>query len=697
MARSVASAVENNFVKGLITEATGLQYPENSLVEVNNCVIDRLGAIERRLGIDLERTYDTITVDKSGSAIVTYQWRNVTGDGTKAFLVVQIGPTLHFYNIAQDIPSVSSGHATSTIDLTPLQMAGTPEIRLAECQFADGLSKLFVVHPSLKNFYVTYDGGTETFSATPYTLKIRDFQGLTEATAVDNRPATLSDTHKYNLLNQGWDTAKITAWNSSQSNYPSNADVWWIFKNATDVFDPTTQADNSRGNTPAPGGHFILDLYADDRATVSGIPGIPSNPATSATSAVAFFAGRVWYSGIHSTGFTSKLYFSQIIVNDDQIGKCYQAADPTSETLFDFLPDDGGVITIPSAGAIYKMVPVGNSLFVFTFNGVFQITGSTGLGFTATDYVVAAMPGSVRTNSASSFVVVNGLPIWWNPDGIYAITQAQGGGFGVQSLTNSTIQTFYDNIPNVGKTSVRGVYNPISRVVSWLYHTGAPGSIDEQYEFDALLHLDTVTGAFYGWTFTPGVVIHSLTCLDSLGGITSEDIIVDDNGDTVVTEDGAIVTGYSLTNISFGPRLKLYVSFSDSGTKMTFADVSDATYTDWVSRPTASAPFESYFITGYKIHAQANKNFQSNYVTIYNENLGVAYFQGIWDYGSDRNSGKYTVKQIANFSKLDRDTNFRRLKIRGSGKSLQYKITSLPGQSFRIVGWATWETGNAAP
>ena len=696
MTRSVATAVENNFVKGLITEATGLQYPENSLVEIDNCVIDTLGAIERRLGVDLERLYDTITEDISGSAIVNYLWRNATGDGTQSFLVVQIGAKLNFYNITQGTASVSSRHMTSTIDLTPLQMAGTDEIRLSECQFADGLSKLFVVHPSLRNFYVTYDPGPETFTATEYTLQVRDFEGLPETIDVDGRPGTLTDTHKYNLLNQGWDETKITAWNTSQSNYPSNADVWWIFKDASDTFDPATQANNSRGNTPAPKGHFILDLYADDRSTPSGIAGIPANPATKATSAVAFFAGRVWYSGIQSVGYTSKLYFSQIIVEDDQVGKCYQKSDPTSETLFDFLPDDGGVIVIPGAGAIYRIIPVGNSLFVFAFNGVYQITGSTGLGFTATDYVVADMPGSVRTDSASSFVVVNGLPLWWNPDGIYGVSQAQGGGFVVQSLTKTTIQSFYDEIPNRGKTSVRGAYNTVSRVVSWLYHTSAPSSIDEHYEYDAVLNLNVTTGAFYGWTFSEGAKVHSIACLDSLGGAIIEDIIVDEAGDTVVSESGAIVTGYSLTNVSFGPRLKFFVSFEDTGTKLTFAEANDATYMDWSSL-SAPVDYDSYFITGYKLHAQANKNFQSNYATIYNEGLGVVYFQGVWDFATSGSTGRYTVRQLVSFSKPDFGTNSRRLKVRGSGKALQYKIQSLPGQSFRIVGWSTWETGNTKP
>ena len=62
-----------------------------------------------------------------------------------------------------------------------------------------------------------------------------------------------------------------------------------------------------------------------------------AGPSTS-----AFFSGRVWYAGTNANGYESKIYFSQIIENKHQLGNCYQAADPTSQTSNALVADDGG-------------------------------------------------------------------------------------------------------------------------------------------------------------------------------------------------------------------------------------------------------------------------------------------------------------------------------------------------------------------
>jgi hypothetical protein len=37
---------------------------------------------------------------------------------------------------------------------------------------------------------------------------------------------------------------------------------------------------------------------------------------------------------------------------------------------------------------------------------------------------------------------------------------------------------------------------------------------------------------------------------------------------------------------------------------------------------------------------------------------------------------------------------YKRVKVRGHGIVLQYKVTSYPGQPFDIDGWSVFETGN---
>jgi len=56
MPRNVGSVVENRLIRGLVTEATGLNFPEDACVETYDCVFDNIGTVTRRLGIDVEGT-----------------------------------------------------------------------------------------------------------------------------------------------------------------------------------------------------------------------------------------------------------------------------------------------------------------------------------------------------------------------------------------------------------------------------------------------------------------------------------------------------------------------------------------------------------------------------------------------------------------------------------------------------------------
>jgi hypothetical protein len=55
MPRSSATSVEQNFSRGLITEATAMNYPENSVVDGANVIFTKNGKVIRRYGVDYER------------------------------------------------------------------------------------------------------------------------------------------------------------------------------------------------------------------------------------------------------------------------------------------------------------------------------------------------------------------------------------------------------------------------------------------------------------------------------------------------------------------------------------------------------------------------------------------------------------------------------------------------------------------
>lgn len=467
----------------------------------------------------------------------------------------------------------------------------------------------------------------------------------------------------------------LGTWNGSQGNYPSNADVWWRFKNTSEVFDPATTAPNitlNAGN--AAKGHFILDAFYQARTAVSGQTNISEIVTTARPRTGTWFQGRVWYAGVDASvsaigtaptyTWTESIYFSQVIVDQTQFGYCYQNNDPTAEDFFDLLPTDGGVIQIQGCGKIYKLFPVQNGLLVFASNGIWFITGSQGIGFSANDYTVTKI-SSVRALSGSSFVNVQGYPLFWNEEGIYSVAPAeQGNSLMVNNLTHSTIGTFYAAIPLQSKIYAKGDFDPLNFRVSWLYKSNLEASITDRYRYNQQLNLNTETKAFFPYTFFS--TNYSLNDIRFIYGISGSDAIE--------------------------PSFKYLTTFNGT-TNMSFSEMSDYTnWTDFFSEtPTA---YVSYFVTGYKLHGKALVKWQPLYVNFFSKaDRATAYkIHGIWDYANNPNSGKYTTIQTVTNALSRFGMIYRKHKIRGRGMSLQLKVGSVAGMPFDIMGWSSMET-----
>lgn len=706
MVTQAAIAVENNFKQGLHTEASGLNFPENACTETYDCIFKLNGTVERRLGFGFEEGYVEKTIDRTDSAVSTFLWKNVSGDGDINLFVVQIGGTLYFYET--DETSVSAGAISSTLTLSTYLASGAPSPNLLECQFSSGNKYLIVTHPYCDPFYVSYNSSTQVVTGTLITLKIRDFEGDTaDSNAVDTRPtstlAALNVSHYYNLLNQGWTATNLTTWDGARTDMPSNSDVMWRFKNSSDAFDTTTVANVISGNSPAPKGHYILTLSNQDRDAISGLSGTTDTltsylrPSTS-----AWFGGRVFYSGLNYAGFNSSIYFSQILERDSQYGLCYQANDPTSEDLFDLLPSDGGVIKIPEAGTIFKLVAIIGGLIIFANNGVWSITGSTGLGFKANDYTVQKI-SSINAISATSFVDIAGFPAWWNAEGIHIINTETGAPT-VKSLTLTTIKSFYDDIPPTSKLTARGFYNTVAGIVQWIYRSSEAATPTETYTFDRILNFNVVTGAFYPWIIPDtDVTVNGIVVLDGSHGIISQMDIVDDTPNDIVDDSGNTVVSFEFVSSSGGavPSFKYLTSYvSGSSYKVLLGEVNNSEYLDWKSYDTVGTSFTSYFITGYKIRGKGLMKFNPMWVTTYSDTESAVqyYFQAIWDYATTGSgTGRWSPREYISHSDTNYSNTARRIKVRGHGRTLQFKVTSVEGQRFSLLGWSTLDVGNSLP
>lgn len=703
MPRQTGIIVDNSFVNGMVTEATGLNFPDKAVTDTSDCIFDIDGSVYRRTGFNFEDNHTTKTINKNSKVIKTYLWENVAGNGNVTVVVVQVGGILYFYETT-GTGIISTGAQSTTVTLTPV--SGAPVVDSIEVQFCDGNGYLIVTHPYIDPIRVSYDISAHTASSTTIDLQIRDLEGdAADPYVVDNRPtATLAGLdvhHKYNLMNQGWNTTNLTAWDTAQTTMPSNADVPWSFKNTADDFDYTNSSISriAAGNTPAPKGKYIFSVSNIDRNSI--VTGA-NNTTTSfqRPSACAFFSGRLAYAGINYTGFNSKIYFTQIIERVDQYGKAYQQNDPTSEELFDLLPSDGGVISIPEAGTIYKMFTVTGGLCVFAANGVWFITGSTGLGFTATDYAVLKI-ADVSTISDTSFVNIAGTPAWWNSEGIYMIQAGQNTPQ-VKSLTYDTFKTFYDQIPVASKRYARGFFDKTDGHIRWLYRSEGTENLDDVYKYDRVLNYNLRTNAFYPWTISDSdVKVHSIISTELVTRPVEILNVVANGGADNVVDGSDQVIAFQASGNDDQQFDKYLVSYPESGSfKFTFAERTDDTYIDWFDRDAEGVNYDSYFITGYKISGDAIREFHPNWISVYSRLLEpVTYqFQGLWDYAlSSPDTHRWSTPQIITHQNLNFGNASRRLKVRGHGKVLQFKVSSVEDNPFDLIGWSSMQSANAAP
>lgn len=724
MARNAGISVENQFTKGLITEVSGVNSPENSVTESLNVIYDRKGRAIKRKGLDYEFDHSFNAVSGVNLRAKTeFVWDTAQSG---SFIVVQNGRYVSFFSNSSG-QSLSKSLKPFVLNLTSYKASGAldEDIDNRTASFSSGKDYLFVAHPLCDPIFVKYNQGSDTISVSRITIKVRDFEGVNDGLDPGARPSTLSNLHMYNLMNQGW-WAKDQVRNGPEvfdnvlaysigaapyNTYPSNSDIPWLWRKADPgdgdiVFGAKWRDTTQVGNAMAPKGHYILDAFFMQRngltgdgvsaPTTSGVPITTSG--TSRPSCISFFMGRVFYSGVDAEGYRSSVYFSQVIERDEQIGLCYQSNDPTSEHAFDLLANDGGVIKILDIGRIVDLKTFGKTLFVFAENGVWAISGTQTSPFSATDYTVSKV-SSFGLFSPLSIVELGETPIWWNYEGIYALGKDQTGFEStVTKLSEATIQTFYDKIPIDSKVYAKGEFNDQANIVYWLY---ASEERNDPFDYDSILVFDVQTNAFYPLTLsTGGNKITGLIATRGLESNIQEQSVTDTSLDDVTTTANEIVSIEVTIGTSISEKLFKFVTVRRSDNLMTFSDMISDTYLDF-SASGFPEEYDSYFITGYRVRGELMKKFQTNYLVVMTESLGGAveecYVQGIWDYRTSNVTGRFTNPQQVYQYFSNTTYQRRKLRIRGNGYSLQFKFYGTPGKPFIIIGWAGFETANATP
>lgn len=713
MTQQSTTKAYNTFVKGIITEAGPLTFPENASLDEENCVLNRDGSRQRRLGLDFEDDFVLRTITLADDdALASFLWENAANDVANQLAVVQAGRTLFIFDATK--PSVS-GNLLTTVDLSPY-ITGKTTI-----SGAAGLGYFFIDEGTTDPLYLSYNPATKQVVVTEYTMKIRDIFGVDDGLAVETQPASLSTAHNYNLLNQGWATAKITAYKEDVSTpssvYPANSQQWFVGKDSSDNFTPALLKKHDFGTSPAPKGRYVIDAFArsTSRNAASGLS-TAADTETGRPSVVGFGFERVFHAGVKSNviaasetrpNMTGFVFYSRTLRSVKEASQYHTDADPTSEVDSDLVDTDGGFVNIPNSGPIHRLIQKDNAMLVFAENGIWMLEGDEG-GFRATANQVKKL-SDFGVLSGSSIVDVEEAILYWNKGGIYLLgVDETSGRLSSKSISEDTIQTLYNSINKVAKTNAVGTFDPVNRRVSWLYNDEQDyDGVNFKNRYNKELVLDLVLTAFYKNSISSYLSPSPYVA----GYLPTPDFLLREEG---IRSRGDTITKY-LTVQFLNPA-------TDSAS-VSFAYYRDPTFRDWKSLDGIGASFLSYVITGYEIFGDSAREKQVNYLTTHFKftetdvvasgndlvpvNPSGCYVQAQWDWANHPDSGKWGqaiqayrllrpyVPFAAGPINYGQEVITNKHRIPGSGKSLSLYFYSDEDKDFYLYGWSVRAAGAA--
>lgn len=708
MPQSLTQKVVNTFVKGLITEASELTFPENASVDELNCDLRRDGSRRRRLAAKVEDSFvlSSFTVSTS-TRFHTGKWENVGGQSGLEFLVLQVGSTLRFYNKI-GLP-YSSHEVTETVDLSSYEVAGGVGATNVNCQFASINGALVVSSPAINTIYIQRDNFTGVLTTTQITFRIRDFEWLGDKSTYSIQIATgsASAQRKYDTANAGWSGTKGTAALTAFGAYPPLTLPWYSGKDTSGNFSKTEWEKVFSGTSLIGNGTYILDFFSKDRTAASGIAGITTEVETSRFKAVESFAGRIFYAGLESAKNSGSILFSRQIESLSELGECFQVNDPTAEEISDLLPTDGGVIRIPDAVNIKYLYAFGANLFIFADNGVWSINGVDNV-FRATEYSLRRVSYTGML-TAESFVEAEGVPFWWSKTGIHTLQFDEATGSPTeQNISLPTIQTFWDNIGANSRSLVQATYDRLNKKIYWAYPNATEANANKLNNF---LILDIPLGAFYPWKvsdeatstdYVMGLAVYS--------GYGSDPLVLDvvlPNGDDVVQGADDVVST-QLSDFATGdPSIVLLLRDGATG-KLTMGSFSGGDYLDW-----GTANYTSFAEAGYDFLGDLMLQKTAPYIVVYSRvteegwtAVGAGYepihpssllVSAYWDFSRTASSTpqqayRYKTTPVVDPASLSsfgypETVITTRLKVRGRGRSMRMRFESEQGKDFVLLGY----------
>lgn len=300
---------------------------------------------------------------------------------------------------------------------------------------------------------------------------------------------------------------------------------------------------------------------------------------------ISFLGGHYFY----LCGDT--VLFSQTVKQDGSgYDKCYQDADPTSEEISDIIATDGGYIKFPTMGNGLALESFNRGVIVFGRDVVYGIMNTATGQFTAVDYDTVEIS---RAGLASRMSVVSTADqvFYWSPLGIFSIgmNPQTDNTVVAQSISQKTIQYWYNRLPDYSKNNCRGAYDYINNRIYWLFPTDSDnlnnlnGGIIYDLNYGAFMPLEMGTGE-------NGEKITSL-CNSLKSNLIEPTVYVKAGGNRVIAGDNKVVVD-DYTDPKYDRYSAVVYSVADKDGNISFGDFNDREFHDW-----QTAGYDSYLLS----------------------------------------------------------------------------------------------------
>lgn len=744
MPRAVAIKNYFQFNKGLITEATGLSYPENSMKAAVNIDLNFDGSIKRRRGLQYEVDYvlDDLGVTVQDNVVIqTFLWENAGAQRNLDILVLRVADKLRFYDTTS---GAVSANLVDTMSLPALVIND----RLS---FDKGNGFLFIGGSNMSTRVIEYDG--VSFSYEDISPKIRDLEGFDLGFDNDYRPelADLTDEYFYNLGNQGWPLKRLRLWNDN------NRSAWEGFETAVGryqamsdkyapsgtTFDPRTFRVIDAASSDPVKGKFLIEAFNIDRGDVmSQVSDIltealdyannisathPAIVISERPSAVGFFQGHALMGTVANNRYASKIFVSQSIKTIADISKCYASNDPTADIESSPLDTDGGIITIAGLGYVYAFKNLGPWCIVFSDTGIWSMRAADDAVFSINNVTITKL-SDVGAIGVDSIVAVDNTILYWTDQGIYAVVPDDTSlNVAVQNITETSIQDLYNNISGIQRENAFGVLDKVNRKVYWMYNDDLVSTSGPISFYNRALVYDIRLNAFYEYIYQDVDSTKTrLSCpffkQDIVNSVEEVDIVAGVD-EVLAGVDSVIVELQS--SVAYETPSVLFVSIptnAGGNDTVTFSLFNNRLFKDWPLAENVS--YDSYIETGHELlqepgtvkqissmHCFFNRTEES----FIDRGTGVEFdypsgciLTSKWEWTTTGTANRWSDPQQvyrfrapfiagASLDPFDYDYGVisTRSKVRGKGKAVNFRFESEEGKDFQLLGWAVEYTAGA--